>query len=86
VAAAAAAAVAVAAAAAAGAGATGAAVAMVAPAGAVTDTACLVRRQDNASAAGRRVRALNALWWRELKGQSVRDQISFPYAAWKLGA
>jgi len=31
------------------------------------------------------VAALNELWWDEVKMGSVRDQLSFDYACWKLG-
>jgi hypothetical protein len=29
--------------------------------------------------------AFNKAWWREIDTHSIRDQISFPYVAWKLG-
>ena len=31
------------------------------------------------------VRAFNELWWNEIQAGSYRDQLSFPYVAWKLG-
>ncbi len=31
------------------------------------------------------VRTFNEMWWHELEGGSYRDQLSFPYVAWKLG-
>lgn len=31
------------------------------------------------------VRAFNELWWEEVQRGSTRDQLSFPYVAWKLG-
>jgi hypothetical protein len=33
----------------------------------------------------KKVKAFNELWWREILAGSFRDQISFPYAAWKTG-
>lgn len=32
-----------------------------------------------------RIAKLNNLWWEEIDNGSWRDQISFPYACWKLG-
>jgi len=32
-----------------------------------------------------KIAALNRLWWKEVRNGSVRDQLSFPYACWKLG-
>jgi TOD1/MUCI70, glycosyltransferase-like domain len=31
------------------------------------------------------IRRMNRLWWEEVSQKSVRDQISFNYAAWKAG-
>lgn len=31
------------------------------------------------------IKALNHLWWEELRKNSIRDQMSFNYVAWKLG-
>ena len=31
------------------------------------------------------VEKLSDLWWEEVQGGSVRDQLSFPYACWRLG-
>ena len=31
------------------------------------------------------VREFNEFWWREIQAGSIRDQISFPYVAWKTG-
>merc|ERR1712216_1085902 len=28
----------------------------------------------------------NELWWAELRDASVRDQVSFPFVAWRVGA
>jgi len=33
----------------------------------------------------KQVREFNELWWNEILAGSVRDQISFPYVAWKTG-
>jgi hypothetical protein len=33
----------------------------------------------------KRLQEFNALWWNEILGGSIRDQISFPYAVWKTG-
>jgi hypothetical protein len=33
----------------------------------------------------KRVKEFNDLWWNEILGGSGRDQISFPYAIWKVG-
>ncbi len=32
-----------------------------------------------------KVKELNELWWQEICNGSKRDQLSFPYAVWKLG-
>jgi hypothetical protein len=33
----------------------------------------------------KKVREFNELWWNEILTGSIRDQISFPYVAWKTG-
>jgi hypothetical protein len=33
----------------------------------------------------KQMREFNELWWKEILAGSVRDQISFPYVAWKTG-
>ena len=38
----------------------------------------LIRRNTESA------RVLNEMWWGELQKHTVRDQISFPYCAWKL--
>lgn len=43
------------------------------------ETRCVIRRNTE------RIADLNALWWHELQAHSVRDQVSLPYACWKLG-
>ena len=45
----------------------------------LAETTALVRREGPA------VRELNEAWWREIERGSARDQLSFDYAAWKLG-
>jgi hypothetical protein len=45
----------------------------------LTANGVLLRRHTDA------VRALNELWLREVEGGSRRDQLSFTYAAWRLG-
>lgn len=42
-------------------------------------TRCVIRRHNDVIA------QLNESWWREIEKYSVRDQISLPYIAWKLG-
>lgn len=42
-------------------------------------TNVLIRRNNKA------VEALNEMWWKEIQKGSRRDQISFPYCAWKTG-
>jgi len=32
-----------------------------------------------------RIKELNELWWSEIEQGSIRDQLSFDYACWKLG-
>ena len=63
-----------------GVGATAADAGAAGAAGVLADTACLFRR-DTAAA-----RRLSEVWWQELSAFSVRDQVSFPYAAWAAGA
>lgn len=43
------------------------------------ETGILVRKNTH------HIRIFNDLWWNEIKNNSVRDQISFPYIAWRLG-
>jgi hypothetical protein len=45
----------------------------------LAETRCIVRRNTAT------VRRLNELWWQQIDRHSVRDQVSFPYACWKLG-
>jgi hypothetical protein len=42
---------------------------------------CGIIVRDNNS----KIKELNELWWKEIESGSWRDQISFPYACWKLG-
>lgn len=44
----------------------------------LVETACILRRKSLA------VSAFNKCWWQELKQNSLRDQLSFNYVAWKL--
>lgn len=46
----------------------------------LVETACVIR--DNSPA----TRRFNELWWQEISRHSVRDQLSFNYAVWKLSA
>ena len=32
-----------------------------------------------------KVRNFNSIWWNEIQNTCIRDQISFPYSAWKAG-
>ncbi len=43
------------------------------------ETGCLLRRNTD------KVKEFNETWWLEIQNNSIRDQISFPYAAWKHG-
>lgn len=43
------------------------------------ETGCLLRRNSQT------VREFNADWWYQIQHNSIRDQLSFPYAAWKNG-
>lgn len=43
------------------------------------ETGCLLRRNTKS------IREFNSTWWREIQDNSIRDQISFPYAAWRHG-
>jgi hypothetical protein len=43
------------------------------------ETTALLRRHTDA------IKEFNEAWWRELRHNSVRDQLSFNYLAWKLG-
>lgn len=45
----------------------------------LAETTCLFRESS------RDIRQLNALWWSEIDRGSVRDQLSLPYASWKIG-
>lgn len=45
----------------------------------LVETGLVVRRHT------KQIVELNNLWWHELDTQSIRDQISFNYCAWKLG-
>ncbi len=45
----------------------------------LAETTAVLRRHTS------EVQALNELWWQELRYNSVRDQLSFNYVAWKLG-
>jgi hypothetical protein len=42
--------------------------------------ACVILRRHTPQ-----VLALNTTWWHEIEHGSCRDQVSFPYAAWRLG-
>ena len=43
------------------------------------ETGCLLRKNNEI------IRKFNEIWWGEIQRHSVRDQLSFPYSAWKLG-
>jgi len=43
------------------------------------ETGCLLRRNTKL------VQNFNNTWWEEIQKNSIRDQVSFPYAAWKHG-
>lgn len=45
----------------------------------LVETACVIRRHNH------RVTEFNTLWWQQLEQNSLRDQLSFNYVAWKLG-
>lgn len=45
----------------------------------LAETRVVVRRNTPA------VREFNEAWWHEIQTQTTRDQLSFPYVAWKLG-
>ena len=47
--------------------------------GELADTAVLLRRHTD------RVRGFNEAWWAQLQQRSVRDQVSFPFVAWRAG-
>lgn len=46
----------------------------------LVETSCLFRRHDADTV------AFNTAWWQEISSGSLRDQLSFNYVAWKLGA
>ena len=43
------------------------------------ETGVLLRRNTD------RVNKFNSIWWQEIQETCIRDQISFPYCAWKAG-
>ena len=43
------------------------------------ETGCLLRRNT------KEIREFNKTWWNEVYSGSIRDQLSFPYSAWKHG-
>jgi len=43
------------------------------------ETGCLLRRNTD------HIREFNKTWWEEIQTNSIRDQLSFPYSAWKHG-
>jgi len=45
----------------------------------LAETKCVTRRNVA------QVKQLNELWWQQIEKHSVRDQVGFPYACWKLG-
>lgn len=45
----------------------------------LAETRCLIRRHT------KQIASLNEAWWNETKTHSARDQVSFPFACWKLG-
>lgn len=45
----------------------------------LAETTAVLRRHSP------KIRRLNELWWKELRANSIRDQLSFNYVAWKLG-
>lgn len=44
----------------------------------LAETTAVLRRHSQ------KIRTFNDLWWTELRGHSVRDQVSFDYLAWVL--
>lgn len=45
----------------------------------LVETGCVCRRHTP------QIRQFNERWWQEIEAHSLRDQLSFNYAAWKLG-
>jgi hypothetical protein len=43
------------------------------------ETGCLLRRNTKV------IQKFNNTWWKEIQENSIRDQLSFPYAAWRHG-
>lgn len=49
------------------------------PSTSLYETGVLLRRNTD------RVNKFNSIWWQEIQETCIRDQISFPYCAWKAG-
>lgn len=49
------------------------------PSTSLYETGVLLRRNTE------KVRDFNSIWWHEIQDTCIRDQISFPYSAWKAG-
>ena len=49
------------------------------PSTSLYETGVLLRRNTE------KVRKFNSIWWNEIQNTCIRDQISFPYSAWKAG-